>query len=138
MTHRYAEALRWIADGKDVQIRWGLNSDWLEMAPRNEIVNDEVLRGVGEYEFRLKPRTVKIGSREVEAPVLEPVKMTSVFFLDTSSMSQQCRFNWIVYNPEANPPNIEQLRSRGLLFASRAAAERFHDALSELLTGSAT
>lgn len=129
MTHRYAEALRWIADGKDVQVRWGPRPDWLEMSKRNEIVNDEVLRGVGEYEFRLKPRTVKIGSREVEAPVFTRTEGQIVWYWDFAN---------------AQPAESRAIGSlgaewlnEGRYFASADACRDAHDAVAALLRGEA-
>lgn len=125
MTHRYAEALRWIADGKDVQIRWGSKPDWLEMSKRNEIVNDEVLRGAGEYEFRLKPRTVKIGSREIEAPVLGPVEGQTLWWYDSGADE-----------PIASEPSASEA-AKGEWFASASAATAAYDAFLALLRGEA-
>lgn len=129
MTHRYAEALRWIADGKDVQVRWGLKPDWLEMSKRNEIVNDEVLRGVGGYEFRLKPRTVKIGSREIEAPVMEPVEGQRVYWTAASGTENSAVFQ--------SGECMEDRAQAGRLFASEDAARAAHEAISALLRGEA-
>ena len=129
MIHRYAEALRWIADGKDVQIRWGFNSDWLEMAPRNEMVNDEVLRGVGQYEFRIKPRTVKIGSREVEAPVLEPGDRQMVWCWDSDFNKPEEQY--------AGGHVAEPKFKLGLCFATEKACQAAHDAFHALLRGEA-
>lgn len=137
MTHRYSDMLGWLQAGQQILGKWrgGVEGHFPVSFNSREVAY--AVDGAEGWEFRLKPRTVKIGSREVEAPVLDPVKLTHVFFLDTSRVGEQCRFNSIVYNPTANPPNIEQLRSRGLLFASLEDAKAFHDALSELLTGGA-
>ena len=67
--HKYAQALRWIAGGEHVQIRWGKHPHWMELLERNEIVMGEILRGAEDYEFRIKPRAVKIGNREIAAPL---------------------------------------------------------------------
>lgn len=126
MTHRYAEALRWIADGKDVQVRWGSKPDWLEMSKRSEIVNDEVLRGVGAYEFRLKPRTVKIGRREVESPVLEPVEGQELWYWSHDYGEPR----------RSRSPRPSKVES-GCYFASADAARAAHSALTALLRGEA-
>lgn len=124
--HKYALALRWIAEGKDVQIRWGSKRDWLEMSERNEIVNDEVLRGAGEYEFRLKPRTVKIGSREIEAPVLEPVEGQTLWYWDN-----------IAWAPRKSSGTHEEWARDGHCFASLEACQAAHEAWVALMRGEA-
>lgn len=125
--HKYAHVLRWIADGKAVQIRWGKDPRWMPLEQRNEIVNDEILRGVGDYEFRIKPRTVKIGSREVEAPVLEPAEGQELWY-----------WNYKYEEPrQSRVPSMNKAHA-GVYFASPEACRAAHQALTELLTGSAT
>lgn len=130
MMHRYAEALRWIADGKDAQIRWGSKLDWLYMSESSEIVNDEVLRGVAGYEFRLKPHTVKIGSREVGAPVMEPAEGQTLWFTNSFGVVQRSMF-------EGESGVKAKRASGGRYFASEAAAIAAHEAISALLRGEA-
>ena len=128
MTHRYAEALRWIAEGKHVQIRWGSDERWLELKDRNEIVNDEILRGMGAYQFRLKPRTVKIGSREVEAPVLEPEDGRTLWFTNSLGVPQAATF-------DGGTSRHDKRAASGRLFASEKAAVEAHEAVTALLRG---
>lgn len=85
--HKYAQALRWLADGKTVEARlpgvvtaaeWDKVSEhsftegWFQCLVLGDFQGSD-------WEFRLKPCTVKIGNREVEAPVLEPEDGQVVF-----------------------------------------------------------
>lgn len=122
--HRYAQVLRWIADGFASRIEarlggsehsgqwgaligqfkeWGYSDDWQAALLRGDFDGNE-------WEFRIKPRTVKIGNREIEAPVLEPVEGQTVWYWDsvhwkpvTSGGSQEdwARDGWYFASPEA-------------------------------------
>lgn len=131
--HKYAQALRWLADGKEVEVRWGSRPEWLPLSNRNEIVNDEIMRGAGGYEFRLKPRTVKIGSREVEAPVLEPVLEPGTPGSVWTWNSDYCRPS---EHPDRSCVATEQY-ALGLCFATEEACRAAHDAIHALLRGEA-
>lgn len=124
--HKYAQVLRWIADGKTVQIRWGVDLRWVALENRNEIVNDEILRGAGDYEFRLKPRTVKIGSREVEVPVLEPVEGQKLWYWNT----QEGCASSVTYGAAFSASAKE-----GEFFSSEDAASCAYSAFTALLRG---
>ena len=132
MTHRYAEVLRWIADGEVVQHRLPNSeaSEWSDFCLDDDACR-RLIKGTlnSLWEFRLKPRTVKIGSREVEAPVLEPGDRQMVWCWDSE-------FN----KPEqlyADGGVAEPQFKLGLCFATEEACRAAHDAIHALLRGEA-
>lgn len=132
--HRYAQALRWIADGKNLQIRWGKDPRWMELPERNEIVMDEILRGVGAYEFRIKPRTVKIGNREIEAPVLEPEEGQELWYCATCPRTGERYTASLMFTHDS--PTCVGLQSARQLYLSGEAATTARDAWVALVDGS--
>lgn len=128
MTHRYAEALRWIADGKDVQFSHPDIHGWQDLTRLSQPALSSFFAGEGGWEFRLKPRTVKIGSREVEAPVLEPVEGQEVYWTAASGTENSGVFLG------GNELMVNRARS-GSLFASEEAARAAHEAVAALMRG---
>lgn len=104
--------------------------EWCPLHADNTEVLPSFLRTDGNssvrFKFRLKPRTVKIGSREVEAPVLEPLADDVV---------------WFVFADGALGSGLAHQQQRvvdaGRAFNSREAAESFNLALRALLRGEA-
>lgn len=121
--HKYAQAFRWMADGEDVQIRWGADPRWYALKDRNEVVNDEIMRGYADYEFRIKPKTIPIGDREIEAPV-----MSGPGYYITQDGHAYRWFEESALNP------LIDLQKRGLVYASEEAARAAQEAITALLT----
>lgn len=121
--HKYAQALRWMADGEIVQIKWERSGGWLPMNARNEYVNDQVLRGLDGYEFRLKPKTIPVGDREIEAPVMSGPGYYLTLHGDV--------FRW--FDEPGLNPQID-MQKRGLVFATEEAARAAQEAITALLT----
>ncbi|RKL17374.1 hypothetical protein BFJ72_g15285, partial [Fusarium proliferatum] len=71
--HPHAQVLRWIADGEDVQARKSDGSErwWIILNNASNNWLAALLQGRlhDEYEFRIKPMTITIGDREIEAPI---------------------------------------------------------------------
>lgn len=91
--HKYAQVLRWIADGEDVQARlpgseisgefeslignfnsWNYSDDWKQCLLSGDF-------GGHEWEFRLKPRTITVNGREIVAGEMVAPKLQSEYFL---------------------------------------------------------
>lgn len=130
--HKYAQVLRWVADGETVQHRLPESdaSEWTDFQLDDRACR-RLIKGTlgGGWQFRLKPRTVKIGSREVEAPVLEPALGAKVWFMVGATADAY------FYNPGANPQMVAEMKRHGLLFASEEACVAFHRAWVEYVLG---
>ena len=129
MKHVYAEALRWMADGETIIARrnGGTEAIFPDEHSTPSIVS--VIDGEEGWEFRLKPRTVIIGSREVEAPVLEPGALEIVWYWDTDYQA-----------PDSTPASSHyalRLYEKGLSFATKDSCRAAHDAIHSLLRGEA-
>lgn len=90
-----------------------------------------VVSGVGVFEFRLKPRTVKIGGREVEAPVLDLVAGQKYWSYDVV----EGRPFETTYRSERSMST--RPGASGRLFASAEAAAAADAAYTALLRGEA-
>lgn len=124
--HKYAQALRWISEGKDLEIRWGASPTWMKLRERGEIVNDEIMRGVGEYEFRLKTATIRIAHHVTEAPL-----RSAAHGSDAYACSAAGGINHITLNT-SNEEHVHAL-ANGRLFATPEAAKAAYDAITALL-----
>lgn len=122
--HKYAQAFRWMADGEDVQVSWGRAGGWLPMRECNEYVNDQIMRGDDGYVFRIKPKTIRIGDREIEAPVMSG---PGVFISETG-----VALDWL--GDHRDHPAYEGMQRRGRVFASIEAARAAQEAITALLT----
>lgn len=130
--HKYAQVLRWIADGKyrNVQCKTG---GMEKFAFIGNVLNGMGLTNllIGElpegYEFRLAPHTVKVGDVEIEAPIAEFSK-DAWYFEPDGSAYQVSSFTsgWIHLAVESR-----------MLFSSKEAAEAAHAAWVKLMRGDA-
>lgn len=91
----------------------------------------EVMGSEG-WEFRLKPRTVKIGSREVEAPVLEHVEGQTLWICAPTGEPERIEHG--AYHPDSY---VALRVKNGQAFASPEAAVAAHEAITALLRGEA-
>ena len=123
--HKYAQVLRWIADGKAVQCK-AHRGEWVELEEAGRALHSIGLgTSIPPEGYRLKPRTVKIGSREVEAPVLEPEVGQTLWYWDNYHEG-----------PRDGKPSKEKA-SNGEWFASSDAARAAYAAYTALLRGEA-
>lgn len=126
--HKYARVLRWIADGKTVQFSHPELHGWQDLTRLSQPALSSFFAGEDEWEFRIKPRTVKIGNREVEAPVLEPVGGQELWYWSSGV--------------DAPTKSSDVLRSEsavrdGAYFASPEACRAAHEAWVALMRGEA-
>lgn len=126
--HKYAQALHWIAEGNDLEIRLGVSPTWMKLRERGEIVNDEIMRGIGEYEFRLKPKKISVGQKSIEAPL-----QSAAHGSDAYACSAAGGINHITFNT-SNEEHADAL-ANGRLFATPDAARGAYDAITALLAG---
>lgn len=130
MTHRYSDMLGWLQAGQQILGKWrgGVEGHFPVSFNSREVAY--AVDGAEGWEFRLKPRTVKIGSLEVEAPVLEPVEGQTLWFTNSSGVAQSSMF-------EGESGLKAKRVSGGRCFASEAAAIAAHEAITALLRGEA-
>ncbi|GEM_PF-2144658 len=125
--HPHAQVLRWIADGENVQARRldGSEQWWsiLEKASNGWLA--ALLHGgmFSEYEFRIKPKTITVGDREIEAPVMSGPGYYLTNYGDV--------FRWFE-DANLNPPI--DLQKLGRVFATEEAARAAQEAITALLT----
>lgn len=122
--HKYAQVLRWIADGKEVLARYRGGAEGRFPDQFTHGACSDVFKGEEGYEFRLKPRTVNIGSREVEAPVLEPTGGQTVWYWDS-----------VKWGPAQSKGSQQDWARDGHYFASPEACRAAHEALAVLMRG---
>lgn len=129
MTHRYTEMLGWLQAGQQILGKWqgGAEGHFPVSFSSREVAY--AVDGAEGWEFRLKPRTVKIGSREIEAPVLEPVEGQRVYWTAASGTENSAVFQ--------SGERMDDRAQAGRLFASEDAARAAHEAISALLRGEA-
>ena len=130
MTHRYAEVMGWLAEGKPVLGRFKGGEEALFPNDFTTASAAGFLMGSEGWEFRLKPRTVKIGSREVEAPVLRPEQGQKVWYTNQKATQTE-----IVFDRGAFIHIV--LAGVGRLYASEKASGEAFGAITALLRGEA-
>lgn len=123
--HKYAQVLRWIADGEHVQVWNPLERKWIEL--NAEIISNAALL-TGSYEFRIKPRTIMIGDVECEAPITSAKDGDVVYVLRLDGSDD----NMYVFSL-CNEALVMFLKS-GFLYSSSEAATKAVKALVKLLT----
>ncbi|WP_139887741.1 hypothetical protein [Acinetobacter nosocomialis] len=90
-----ADALRALADGKDVEGFSEENEEWI---PIVYFTVQEVVNGL--YKFRLKPQTIKL---ELELPKpFEPEEDCHVYILDDGKTDGYCRYSYEVHGDKGN------------------------------------
>lgn len=123
--NKYAQVLRWIADGESVQ--WHAeDGEWV-----SHHWADTLLEIAGdEYEperYRIEPRTMTIAGREIEAPLTAIAVHQEVWMCDGEGNPVSIRY--------ASMPAFESLKDSGRLFATQSAAKAAYLAVTDLLTG---
>lgn len=125
MTHRYAEMLGWLQAGQQILGKWRGGAEGHFPVSFNFREVAYAVDGAEGWEFRLKPRTVKIGNREVEAPVMEPEAGQALWYWDN------------YHDGPCNGKPSKDEASNGEWFASSEAARAAYAAYTALLRGEA-
>ena len=122
--HPYAEVLGWIAAGERVQWLDGENV-WRDQHPSTTL--NEIARELYEVtRYRKAPCTIKIGNREVEAPILDP-KIGEIVYRVADRDFKTIDVMYITA--------FKRIAAQGRYFASPEAAIAAHDAIVALLRG---
>jgi hypothetical protein len=125
----YKQAIIAFLDGKPVETRckkWPDSQDWQLLKNQRVEAMGTLLLGVwdSDFEFRIKPNTIRIGNREVDAPVLEPTERQELWRWDSE---QWC--------PCRSVGGDADWARAGLYFATEEACQAAHDAITALLRG---
>lgn len=119
--HPHAQVLRWIADGEDVQAS---GSGWIDMKDWSRGFCEVVLCGASDRDFRIKPKTITVGDREIEAPVMSGPG----YFITESGYELQ------FFADSRDAESYADVQKRGRVFASIEAARAAQEAITALLT----
>nr|WP_250439376.1 hypothetical protein [Delftia tsuruhatensis] len=121
--HKYAQALRWLADGEILQVQLSGDPDWCLLEDLSEAAHSEFIAGYDGFEFRIKPKTITVGDREIEAPV-----MIGPGYYITDHGDAFRWFGEATLDPGAN------LQKLGRVYATEEAARAAQEAITALLT----
>lgn len=124
--HKYAEVLRWIADGEKVQIKM---EEWVTCSAEGamrHILNEY------HHQFRLKPRMLKIAGKEIASPLIDARYKQTVYASDATGRVAAITFNAVDIT---HGKGHEDALANGRLFATPEAAKAAYDAITALLTG---
>ncbi|WEM00065.1 hypothetical protein [Delftia tsuruhatensis] len=127
--HPHAQVLRWIADGETVQLRnAGHEFDvWTDMGSGHSDLMGCLAVSHGSFngfEFRIKPKTITVGDREIEAPVMSGPG----YFITESGFELQ------FFADSRDTAGYADVQKRGHVFASIEAARAAQEAITALLT----
>lgn len=117
--HKYAQVLRWIADGESIQVKTnrGVFVDLDESQVQGTLRNIGGGLCVEPEDFRLKPRTITVNGREIvagEREALQPAE--SYFVADPTAYEYFVSYCW-----SAHPVNLDHL-ARGLVHLTKENA----------------
>lgn len=124
--HPHAQVFRWIADGENVQACKSDGSEtwWSILENAGPFWLEGLLEGhLHDYEFRIKPKTIPVGDREIEAPVMSG---PGYYITDSGQV-----FRW--FDEPGLNPQID-LQKLGRVYASEEAARAAQEAITALLT----
>lgn len=96
--HKYAQVLRWIADGEEVQGKITAGS-WADLQNFSEEHSTAILKGdphpFSNYEFRLKPRTITVNGREIVEPERKALEDDQAYWVPSIAREElQSQANW--------------------------------------------
>lgn len=124
--HKYAQVLRWIADGKNIDAR--IDTDSWGRAKHSDILNFISKGAAAEPDdFRLTPRTIKINGREIEAPLSTATQGQTVYVSDAPGRIHSIQFD----SGDVHGCAL----AHGRLFATSVAAHAAYEAITSLLIG---
>lgn len=122
--HPHAQVLRWIADGETVQFKLEVGDTWYELEDIDQYGSERLIGGISRCTFRIKPKTITVGDREIEAPVKSG---PGHFITDTGH-----ELSW--FDDERDRSSYTGMQKRGRVFASIEAARAAQEAITALLT----
>lgn len=126
MEHVNAEILRAIADGKKVQYRKFHPLGWEPFQNADTYLCWKLLTGGSAVEWRIAPKTIKIGEHEVPEPCREAFKAGQEFWAVNPFSGPQ----WFTWN--GSKEDLHALES-GFVHLTKEAAETHYEAFKNLL-----
>ena len=134
MEHKNAEILRAIADGKKVQYRdVAKGEDWARTGPWKDFDVSSIetcwnLLAPGECQWRIAPKTIKIGDYEVPGPCWIPPEIGQKFWT-VSPFTGAALFHW------DGSKACRQALEGGFVHLTEEAAQQHYEAIKSLLGG---
>lgn len=113
--HKYAQALRWIADGEKVEARYKDKRFGCFPSDFDNSYVGRMLEGDDGWEFSLKPRTITVNGREVQAGETVAPE-AEFFFVDLHSTDLWGKTFW------CGTPRDKLKLERGLVHLTPEAA----------------
>jgi hypothetical protein len=127
MEHVNAEILRAIADGKKVQYRHCRNPlEWETFDSEDTFLCWKLLAGSNAYEWRIAPKTIKIGDIEVPEPCRAPLEPGRKFWVATP-FGGAAHFIW-----DGTKPCYDALKG-GFVHLTEEAALQHYEAFMSML-----
>lgn len=125
--HPYADILRAIADGKQVQFLSNASVQLWEDTEPGEALREISITKYPPSDYRIKPKTIRIGEYDVPEPLrAAPVKDAEYFRFDLGSEGWVHSTQWGDYDCEV------RWLQRGILHSTKEAAELHAKALLSL------
>lgn len=132
MEHKNAEILRAIADGRKVQYRNSTSGkDWIQYGPWQNFNTKYVeacsdLLAPGRLQWRIAPKTVKIGDAEVPEPC-RVIPEVGFKFWTLTPFGGAAHFTW-----DGSKPCYDALEG-GFVHLTEEAAQQHYEAIKSLL-----
>lgn len=84
--HKYADILRWIADGETIQYRNHSKDKWETMRYNEDLLNDIASGGAWDPEdYRIDPKVVLVNGIEVPEPCRVALERNTAYFVPSVS-----------------------------------------------------
>ena len=127
--HRYANILRAIADGEEIQWQ-ASNGNWLNKDHGDSLIEIGQMTYVSSR-YRVKPKTITINGFEVPEPLRDMPKDANRVFWPVLASASGSNYDWS-YVSENKNVMLEAMLLQGLLHSTREAAQAHAHALISL------
>lgn len=116
--HKYAQVLRWIADGEQVQV-CSISAEWVNPT-QSELFEAIITEYYPPDRFRLAPRTIRVNGVEVSAPEMVNLQCGTLYFIPALHECEDCNM-W--YECEWRGSEFDSVMlSRGLVYLRKEDA----------------
>lgn len=119
--HKYAQVLRWIADGQKVQFKTVTNL-WADEQPEATLMR--IAGGISGHQYRIAPRTVTVNGVECVAPETVAPGIGVRFYVPYPTLKKWCADSyWEIEEWQSD------LLTRGLVFLQEEHAVAYAKAM---------